>query len=98
MLIYLMLKLVIVLGQMTNFPVYGWFWMRCRVHMAYFLVHSLAHSLYLCGSVLYSLAISGTRGSSGFGSQSSEQMDRSTWGGRVRGGDQGVRADLPLIL
>ena len=24
-------------------------------HMAYFLVHSLAHSLYLCGSVLYSL-------------------------------------------
>ena len=48
-------------------------------YMAYFLVHSLAQSLYFPGSVLYSLAISGTSGSSGFGSQSSEQMDNKTW-------------------
>ena len=49
-------------------------------YMAYFLHHSLASWLYLVRSVLKILAISGTRGSSGFGSQSSEQMDRSTWG------------------
>lgn len=47
-------------------------------HIAYFLVHSLANSSYLTLSVLYIRAISGTNGSSGFGSQSSEQMDRST--------------------
>ena len=47
-------------------------------HMAYFLVHSLAHSVYFLMSVLYSLAISGTRGSSGLGSQSIEQMDNNT--------------------
>lgn len=49
------------------------------VHMAYFLVHSLAHSLYLVTSVLYSLAISGTSGSSGLGSQSKEQIDNNTF-------------------
>ena len=47
--------------------------------MAYFLVHSFAQSLYLFMSVLYSLAISGTRGSSGLGSQSREQIDNNTW-------------------
>ena len=52
-------------------------------HIAYFLVHSLAQSLYLATSVLKSLAISGTRGSSGFGSHSREHIDRSTWTGRV---------------
>ena len=46
--------------------------------MAYFRVHSLASSLYLLRSVLYILAISGTRGSSGFGSVSSEQIDNNT--------------------
>ena len=51
--------------------------------MAYFLVHSLAQSLYFPTSVLKSLAISGTRGSSGFGSHSREHIDRSTWAGRV---------------
>jgi len=51
----------------------------CLPHIAYFLVHSLAHSLYLCGSVLYSLAISGTNGSSGLGSHRREQIDRSTF-------------------
>lgn len=48
-------------------------------HMAYFLVHSRANSLYFSRSVLYILAISGTSGSSGFGSQSSEQMDSNTF-------------------
>lgn len=47
-------------------------------HIAYFLVHSLANSSYFILSVLYIRAISGTKGSSGLGSQSSEQMDRST--------------------
>ena len=46
--------------------------------MAYFLVHSLAVSSYLCLSVLYMCAISGTRGSSGFGSVSREQIDNKT--------------------
>ena len=46
--------------------------------MAYFFVHSFAHSLYLTTSVLYSRAISGTRGSSGLGSHKREQMERST--------------------
>ena len=52
-------------------------------HIAYFLVHSLAHSLYFCRSVLYSLAISGTRGSSGLGSHSMEQMESRTCKGRT---------------
>jgi len=47
-------------------------------HMAYFLVHSRASSVYLSLSVLNILAISGTRGSSGFGSHSKEQMDSNT--------------------
>lgn len=46
--------------------------------MAYFLVHSLAVASYLARSVLYTCAISGTSGSSGFGSVSIEQMDRRT--------------------
>lgn len=46
--------------------------------MAYFLVHSRANSLYLSRSVLYIRAISGTSGSSGFGSHSNEQIDRRT--------------------
>lgn len=48
-------------------------------HIAYFLVHSRANSLYFSRSVLYILAISGTRGSSGFGSQSREQIDNKTF-------------------
>lgn len=48
-------------------------------HMAYFFVHSLAHSLYFTKSVLYSLAISGTRGSSGLGSHNKEQIDNNTF-------------------
>ena len=51
-------------------------------YMAYFLHHSLASWLYFSLSVLKILAISGTRGSSGLGSHSREQMERSTWGGR----------------
>jgi len=51
-------------------------------HMAYFLVHSRANSLYFSRSVLYILAISGTNGSSGFGSHSSEQIDNKTEIGR----------------
>lgn len=47
-------------------------------HMAYLRVHSRANSLYFSRSVLYILAISGTSGSSGFGSQRSEQIDSKT--------------------
>lgn len=47
-------------------------------HIAYLRVHSRASSLYFSRSVLYILAISGTRGSSGLGSHKSEQIDNST--------------------
>lgn len=47
-------------------------------HMAYFCVHSRASELYFSRSVLYIRAISGTSGSSGFGSHSNEQMLSST--------------------
>ena len=47
-------------------------------YIAYFLVHSLAVSSYLARSALQKRAISGTSGSSGFGSVSSEQMERMT--------------------
>jgi len=46
--------------------------------MAYLCVQSLASWLYLSLSVLYMRAISGTNGSSGFGSVSSEHMDKRT--------------------
>lgn len=46
--------------------------------MAYLRVHSRANSLYFSLSVLYNLAISGTKGSSGFGSQSKEHIDNNT--------------------
>lgn len=47
-------------------------------HCAYFLVHSLAVPSYLALSVLYMFAISGTKGSSGFGSVSNEDILKST--------------------
>ena len=47
-------------------------------YMAYLCVQSFASWLYRSLSVLYMRAISGTRGSSGFGSVSSEQMDSRT--------------------
>ena len=47
-------------------------------HIAYLLVHSFACWLYRTRSVLYILAISGTNGSSGFGSVSIEQMESNT--------------------
>ena len=47
-------------------------------YMAYFLVHSFANWLYFSLSVLKILAISGTRGSSGLGSQRRLQMERRT--------------------
>lgn len=46
--------------------------------MAYLRVHSRANSLYFSLSVLYNLAISGTSGSSGFGSHSKEHIDSNT--------------------
>jgi hypothetical protein len=46
--------------------------------LAYFVVHSLASWLYRVRSVLYIFAISGTSGSSGFGSVSMEHIDSST--------------------
>lgn len=51
---------------------------RQRADAPYFLVHSLAVDSYRARSVLYRLAISGTRGSSGFGSVRSEQIERRT--------------------
>ena len=57
-------------------------------YMAYFLHHSLASWLYFSLSVLKILAISGTRGSSGLGSHSREQMERSTWVESNLGGEQ----------
>jgi hypothetical protein len=50
-----------------------------RCYMAYLWVQVLAVFSYLCLSVLYMWAISGTRGSSGFGSVSREQIDSNTW-------------------
>lgn len=47
-------------------------------YMAYLCVQSFASWLYRSLSVLYMRAISGTRGSSGFGSVSSEQIDSRT--------------------
>lgn len=47
--------------------------------MAYFWVQVRAIESYLDLSVLYIWAISGTRGSSGFGSVSNEHIERSTW-------------------
>jgi len=47
--------------------------------MAYFWVQLLAVVSYLALSVLYMWAISGTSGSSGFGSVKREQIERSTW-------------------
>lgn len=47
--------------------------------MAYFWVQLRAVASYLARSVLYIWAISGTSGSSGFGSVSSEQIESSTW-------------------
>lgn len=55
----------------------GWRWWWAH-HIAYFRVHSRASSLYFSRSVLYIRAISGTSGSSGFGSQSREQIDNNT--------------------
>ena len=55
-------------------------------HIAYFRVHSRASSVYLSRSVLNILAISGTSGSSGLGSQSREQIDSNTFE-IVRAGD-----------
>src|SRR5262245_13161757 len=46
--------------------------------MAYLRVHSLAVDSYLARSVLYTWAISGTSGSSGFGSVSMEQIESRT--------------------
>ena len=46
---------------------------------AYFVVHSLAVNLYFSMSFSYNRAISGTRGSLGLGSLSSEQIDNNTW-------------------
>jgi len=48
-------------------------------HIAYFLVHSLAVCVYFGLSCLYIRAISGTRGSSGFGSVSREHIESRTF-------------------
>jgi len=46
--------------------------------MAYFWVQLLAVDSYLFLSVLYMWAISGTKGSSGFGSVNREQIESNT--------------------
>lgn len=50
--------------------------------MAYFWVQLRAVASYFARSDLYICAISGTRGSSGFGSVSNEQIESSTWFGQ----------------
>ena len=60
-------------SQLASLPLFCLFY-----YIAYFLVHSLASSSYRAGSVLKICAISGTSGSSGFGSVRSEQIDKST--------------------
>ena len=47
-------------------------------YTAYFLVHSLDILSYFSLFVLYRVAISGTRGSSGFGSVNREHIDNNT--------------------
>ena len=67
-------------------------------YMAYFLVHSLAHSLYLDTSVLYNLAISGTSGSSGLGSHNNEHIDNSTCNSNnVKNSQNMLNNSYPLI-
>lgn len=53
-------------------------WEQTEYYIAYFFVHSAAVCLYNAGFSLQTLAISGTNGSSGFGSSSRLQIDRST--------------------
>ncbi len=69
--------------------------------MAYFWVQLLAVVSYLARSVLYMWAISGTKGSSGFGSVNREQMESSTLD-MVRAGlhcsFKMSRQILPLLL
>jgi len=69
--------------------------------MAYFCVQERAVDSYLALSVLYMWAISGTSGSSGFGSVSNEQIDRRTFD-MVRAGLhcslRMSRQMLPLLL
>merc|ERR1712193_85767 len=48
------------------------------LYIAYLPVHSRANFVYFSRSVLYTRAISGTRGSSGFGSVRREQIERRT--------------------
>lgn len=73
----------------------------CAYHIAYFRVHSLATSVYFGLSVLYRRAISGTSGSSGFGSHNREQIDNNTFD-IVSAGDHCDRKIskqmLPLLL
>jgi len=68
---------------------------------AYFVVHSFASELYLVLSLLNTLAMSGTSGSSGLGSVRSEQIDKSTLD-TVSAGDHCVlnisRHILPLLF
>lgn len=76
-----LLLLLVVVGSIYNTArIKFWryiFWSGTH-HIAYFRVHSRASSLYFSRSVLYILAISGTSGSSGLGSQSREQIDNNT--------------------
>jgi len=48
------------------------------LYIAYLPVHSRANFVYFSRSVLYTRAISGTRGSSGFGSVRREQIESKT--------------------
>ena len=58
--------------------------------MTYFRDHSLAVASYRARSVLYKCAMSGTSGSSGFGSVNIEQMDNST--------KQRMRSQMRLLV
>eukprot|EP01084_Bolivina_argentea_P185179 319349_1 len=56
-------------------------------YCAYFCVHSLANLSCAFLFVLYNFALSGTNGSSGFGSVNNEQIDNKTFE-TVNAGDQ----------
>ena len=64
-------------------------------HMAYFLVHSLASSLYRGLSVLKIRAMSGTSGSSGLGSHNRLHIERRTVCTCVFG--EGGKGDVNII-
>lgn len=89
-------------GTKTQILQYSWHKGKCfNLYIAYFCVHSLACLLYFSLSDLQICAISGTKGSSGLGSQSREHIDNKTFD-TVKAGDHWdlrmSRQILPLLF